>query len=192
MYNMSKEIKKLTFQYAYISLEKEEVDEICTSVEGEIRAYIEKNYPDQFNRMFDEKNQKEIKEENSFSEPEEEYEIPQKEIKNKGLKKVYRKIAAKIHPDKAEGDSDLFSEAAKAYEKDNMIKLIEIAASINIEITTLMPETIELIKINIKDLSDHTNKQKSTIAWAWYNGNEEERKMLIENLFNTGDPNDKT
>ncbi len=89
-------IKKLTLQYSYLLLEKEEVDEICLIQEKEIRAYIEKHYPDDYKHMFpkveivDSPPPKIIEEDLS-----EEREIKQKTKKNKDIRLLYKKIAKK-------------------------------------------------------------------------------------------------
>ena len=44
--------KKLTLQYAYLKLEKEETDEICSSVEPEIRSYMEEHYPEHYKDFY--------------------------------------------------------------------------------------------------------------------------------------------
>ena len=49
----SHKIKKLTLQYAYLSLEKEEIDEKCQDAEAQIRSYIEKNCPNQYKQIYD-------------------------------------------------------------------------------------------------------------------------------------------
>ena len=92
--------KKLTLQYAYLILEQEEVDEICSSTEGEIRAYIEEHYPEYYRSLFETPatHMPGPREEETEEIPKEDHQPA--EPKNKDLKKLYRRIAEKTHPDK--------------------------------------------------------------------------------------------
>jgi len=87
-----------------LELEQEEIDEACNSVETEMREYMKKNYPEQFKNLWKE-NTKTPDEQNNPESIPEESEAPEEETrqpipKNKDLKKLYRKIAEKTHPDK--------------------------------------------------------------------------------------------
>ena len=191
---MSRQFRKLTLQYAYLQLEKEEVYEICKEVEPKIREYLKNNYPEHYDTFF---GKAEVKNPNSNKMTESDLiddspdleDIEQdiennKEPKNKDLKKLYRKIVEKTHPDKT-GDnskSDLFSDAVNAYESNDIAKMLDIAGKLNIEIVDLSPESVMLLKENIKTITSEIVSKKQTTGWAWYNAkeNEEEKKRLIE------------
>ena len=49
---MSKKFQKLALQYAYLQLEKEEVDETCITVEKEMREYLEKHHPEHYETFY--------------------------------------------------------------------------------------------------------------------------------------------
>ena len=135
---MSRKFKKLTLQYAYLQLEAEEVNDICTQVEPEIREYIKQHYPEHYDAFFkslpDKPGSNKVTENDQIEEEipdleDIEHEIEKKEPKNKDLKKLYRKIAETTHPDKI-GDnslSELFSDAVKAYRENDIAKMLEIA-----------------------------------------------------------------
>ena len=130
-YNMSKiKIKKLSLQYSYLLLEKSEKQEICSSMETKIRDMISKEYPEKFkliyekthpskfqhNEIKDEPNKEdEDREENTTTTTEEETndtKVINKTEKNPDLKKLYRKVAERTHPDKVVNNSlsHIFSE----------------------------------------------------------------------------------
>ena len=183
---MTNKLKKLTLQYAYLKLEKEEVDEICSSVEGEMRAYLEKHYPEYCETFF--APPIETVAENpplSEEETEEETEEPAPP-KNKDLKKLYRRIAEKTHPDRA-GNNDyteLFSQAAEAYANNDIGRLLDIAGAANIELTELSPESVSLLKNNIETIFKEIYNKKQTTAWAWYNAqSDEEKEVIIKNIL---------
>ena len=107
--------------------------------------------------------------------------------KNKDLRKLYRKIASATHPDKT-GDEDLskvFDQAARAYEKDDLAALLDIAGNLNIEIIELSPESLVLLKNNIDLLSKEINTLKENTSWYWANAkDEEEKNKILEFVYN--------
>mgnify|MGYP003124487611 CR=1 FL=1 len=176
-------IKKLTLKYAYLSLEKEEIEEICSSVEGEMRSYLDEHYPEHYQAYFGSQTKNQI-EDDLHKES-----SPAPKIKNKDLKTIYRKIASKIHPDKDKGDGDLFSKAAKAYSESDIGKLLEIAGTIGVEIQELSQETIILLDKNIDDLEKEIKSKKQTSAWMWAQAksNSEKDEIIQYILNNKGD-----
>jgi hypothetical protein len=187
MYSMSKlKFRRLTLQYAYLKVEEEEIDEVCKDVEKDIRTYLQEHYPDHYNSFFDppEKPEEPIKEtgQDTRPEPEEKPAAP----KNKDLKKLYRKIAENTHPDKTGNNqyADLFSEAARAYDQNDIGKLLEIAGNLNIELLELSPSSILLLENNIKTLSLEIHNKKNTVAWSWSKSStDEEKDKLIAMVF---------
>jgi hypothetical protein len=183
--------KKLTLQYSYLILEKEEVDEVCFEMEKEIRKIIKLKYPKEYEEIFGSKNPKqnlkkpppqeypdEVSE--NIEEVSENIEV-QKSIKNKDVKKLYRKIAEKTHPDKT-GNNDraeMFSNATKAYEQNNVGTLLNLAGALNIELTSLSPETVKLLENNIVLLSQEINTLKNTAAWAFHSADSDEQKEKV-------------
>ena len=198
IYNMSNKIKikKHILKYGYLKLEKQEVDEICENMEKEIRSYFEKNFPDQF-KEFNNLKQKQIeknlqkqvqdakieeKEETSTAEePTIREEVETLNKTNPDIKRMYRKIAEKSHPDKVGNDSlaQIFSEAANAYKTQDVGKLLDLASLLNIEFTNLSEDTIFQLEKNIKLLNDHIVNKKSTTAWKWYTADSDEVKKNI-------------
>jgi hypothetical protein len=190
---MANKFKKLSLQYAYLRLEKEEVVEACLSTEGEIRSYIEKHYREAYRSIYGPPS-------NPVSppivEPEEEKEIEEEEIKeepeptvpkNKDLKTLYRRIAEKTHPDRAGSNeyAELFSQAAEAYAHNDIARLLEIAGVANIELIELSDESLSLLKNNIETISKDIDMKKQTAAWVWYNAeSDEQRENIVKNILN--------
>jgi len=166
---MPTSFKKLNHQYAYLKLEKKEVEEICLIAESEIRKYMEEYYPEFYENIFPPaRNAADTKTppENQIS-PEEK--IPTPEPKNKELKKIYHSIAQKCHPDKQnDGDSELFSAAAEAYANNDVGKLIQICSQIDVELNNLSEESLNIFRENINSLSISIEEKKESIGWAWH------------------------
>jgi len=189
---MSKKFQKLILQYAYLELEQEEIDEACNSVETEMREYMKKNYPEQFKNLWKE-NTKTPDEQNNPESIPEESEAPEEETrqpipKNKDLKKLYRKIAEKTHPDKVGSNQyvTIFSDSAAAYATNDLAKLMQIAGGINIEIIELSPESIKLVENNIKEIAEAIYHKKQTTAWAWSQSTTgEEKDRIVKNILSS-------
>ena len=177
MYIMSKKIKKLSLHYSYLRLEEEEVTEICEEVESEMRSALKEHHPQEFDIFYGP----------SINAPEEIPNIPneleekiEEGNKNPDVKKLYRRIAKKIHPDKKEGgNEEQFKRAAVAYSENNVAVLLEIAAQHNIELTALSEETIELMKSNIKTLQEEIHTKKGSSSWAFSQAQTPEQKLDI-------------
>jgi hypothetical protein len=199
IYNMSRTFKKLTLQYAFLKIEKEEVKEICEEQETSLKEYMRKHYPDFFKEPDSpqedhSKKPPEIKKNLEDTEPEDLESIEEKisqepsTPKNKDLKNLYRKIVSKTHPDKIGDDkhTDIFNAAARAYESDDLAKLLEIAGSLNVEVSQLSPEAVALLKININSMTKEINTLKQSAAWAWASAKtEEEKKAIINFIINS-------
>jgi hypothetical protein len=195
---MSRKFKKLILQYAYLKLEKEEIEEICLLIEKEMRSYMEEHYPEGYEAFYGPP---------AESPPEEETpqvpscestaeEIPEDSEegdklpppKNKELRNLYRKIAEKTHPDKTGSNdhADLFSQASQAYANNDIATLLDIAGRTNVEIDELSEASILLLKKNIQNISKEISSKKETAAWAWHQSETDEQKeVIIKHILTT-------
>ena len=185
---MPKKFKKLTLQYAYLQLEKEEIDEACISVEEEMREYLKKHYPEHYETFYAPPPQTEqptpaeiTPEEEVEEEGTEDEEHTPSPPKNKDLRKLYRKIAEKTHPDKVGNNkyAQLFSEASQAYSKNDIAVLLNLAGTLNIELLELSAESLLLLENNINTLAMEIYKKKKTTAWVWHQSESEEQKEAL-------------
>jgi len=198
--------QKLSFQYFYLCLDLEETTELCFQADEDMHKFMKEKYPDYYKAMYASKPQgatenkiektegedsnedddasiKEDNDEENLSGAEEDIKsIP----KNKDLKKLYRKIAEKTHPDKVGNDkyASVFSAAAQAYVSNNLAEILKICGNMNIEIIELCPESIALLKENIKEISEAIYHKKQTAAWVWTEAkNEQQKRELIEKIL---------
>ncbi len=118
------------------------------------------------------------------------------------VKKLFRKISLKIHPDKLEefppGDIKneklrLYSAARTALDNNDFIRMIEIASKIEIEIPETPPSMVESVQREINSIKKQMDKIESTMVWQWFVCEDEQKKeaMLDEMLrkmyeINTG------
>ena len=179
IYIMSRKFKKLTLQYAFLKLEKEEVKEICEKQEKEIHKYIRENHPEYYkkqNNQIENQPNPNVEKDNQTEDA-----SGTSTIKNKDLKKLYRIIASKTHPDKIGDDQHvgIFNSAARAYEEDNLATLLEIAGGLNVEVFELSPESVVLIENNISSLNKEINTMKTSTGWGWYKAQTPKEKKAV-------------
>jgi hypothetical protein len=189
MYGMTNiKLKKLTLQYSYLLLEKDELSIMCEKVEKEIRSYMKEKYPEEYDIMQNTPAQifkESAIDESKDSDEAEEAEIPKS--KNKDLKKLYRKIIEKTHPDKTGNDkyASEFSRAAKAYSDGNLAEMLELSGHLNLDIIDLSENSIKLLKENVQTLVDDIVIIKKTWAWKWDNAKSEDVKLnIVKSILN--------
>ena len=111
-----------------------------------------------------------------------------KEHKNENLRKVFKKIAIKIHPDKLVGKSEfereykniLFEKARQSFEINDYHGILEVAEELNIEFPPPTQDQIEMLKQTNSDLEIEINVIKKSIVWNWYHGDEQAKDLLMK------------
>ena len=181
---MSRKFKKLSLQYSFLKLEKEEVEEISAEAAIDLeRSYREKHGEFKFKPK---ETKKEINTQPE-SESEPKTENNGEKYKNKDLKRLYRKIASATHPDKTGNvdKSPIFDKAARAYENNNLAQMLDIAGGLNIEILELSQESIILLENNIKNIVNDISTLKGQTAWHWANAKtDEDKNKILDFLYN--------
>ena len=114
------------------------------------------------------------------------YEEIQTDIEEDTIKKVYRKVAAKTHPDKG-GDEEKFKIAAKANKNNDFGTLLEMADELEIDIL-LDDELINEMSKQCKAVIENITKMKTTTAWTWVHCHPNEREGLRQYILATIKP----
>ena len=114
------------------------------------------------------------------------YEEIQTDIEEDTIKKVYRKVAAKTHPDKG-GDEEKFKIAAKANKNNDFGTLLEMADELEIDIL-LDDELINEMNKQCKAVIENITKMKTTTAWTWVHCHPNEREGLRQYILTTINP----
>ena len=115
----------------------------------------------------------------------------EKEEKDGNLKKVFRKIALQIHPDKLEKFSDfekqlktkLFEKARDAFQENDYYAMVEVAEQLKIDLPPPTQEQIELMKKTNKSLEKEIDVLKRSVVWGWYHADEENEKEKIMDRY---------
>jgi len=110
--------------------------------------------------------------------------VEQDKSKDPEVKKLFKKIASKIHPDKTsslEGETKkekeaLFKKAIAAMEDDNLVTLADVALELGIDIPVVPEAKIKLTQQKINDIKRQLHMIESTLVWKWYFSEDEEKK----------------
>ena len=112
------------------------------------------------------------------------YEEIKTDVSEDTMKKVYRKVANKTHPDKKGGSEEMFKIAAKAKKNNDFGQLLEMADELEIDIE-LSNELIDEMNKQCNAVVNNINTIKTTTAWTWAHCHEVEREGLRQYILAT-------
>jgi hypothetical protein len=190
-------IKKKIYEYAYVRMDKDDIQNECNKYEQELRDYIRDNFPAEYKKLNPEAEpvkevQISLKEEITYIEDDlididikEDTEIDP-DFK-KDIRYIYRQIAAETHPDKigSNKSTDLFSQASQAYSMESIGDLLYLALQVNIEIPKLSQQSLIFLNEEIDKLRSHISGLKNTFGWSWGRCTNKEEKQKLSQLYIT-------
>lgn len=91
--------------------------------------------------------------------------------------KLKKLISLKSHPDKVKGKEELFKQAMKAWDEDDLFNLIYVAGTLNITIPKNLPNSV--YKEAIVKMESKKRKLLSTYAWVWFEHPEKKNMLRI-------------
>ena len=107
------------------------------------------------------------------------------DVSEETIKDVYRKVAAKTHPDKKDGDEEVFKKLNKANKNKDFGTILEMADEYDIPIETSEFMMLEMAKQN-KSIVNSIENMKLTWAWTFAhlrgNDKEEFKKYVLQQL----------
>lgn len=109
------------------------------------------------------------------------------------VKKMFKKIATKIHPDKLaqledgfekQKKQELFEKARTALEDNDILILADVAMELGIEIPEITPELLKNTENKIIAIKKELNQIESTMVWHWFfTEDKAQKKAILEKLF---------
>lgn len=96
-------------------------------------------------------------------------------------KRLYKKLAMVLHPDKPGGSDEAFKTAKDAYRKKDTLKLLLLAEEAGVP-TDGMYSRKDDLSGSLKLLETKIESIKSSLAYTWYNAAEDERPTLREHI----------
>ena len=184
---------KLSFMESDLSMKKEIIDKEDVKFIKSINDILNAN--EDLKKMFDEKEKQRldsIKKDNTDENEKVDVDMDEdiddsielsefdKRDKSDAIKKVYRKIVKKTHPDKVSDFklNDLYMRASEFYEIDDIISLYNICDELDIEYE-LSEDYYSLIEGKIEDISRDISSIEQTFTWKWYTAETDDMKNRI-------------
>jgi hypothetical protein len=167
-------LKKLMSEYEFLSIDEQYRSEL-----------IESNRQDFMEKVSNLITDREPSPKNDKSSPKKEKEsFDAGERTLSKIKKIYRDIAKKCHPDKTADPNliDLYMQAELAHSENNIIELFRIAAQLNIKIN-LEDSDLSLILSIIDKKKKHIASLEQSYIWLWIHAPSEEFKDKIVSKF---------
>jgi hypothetical protein len=107
------------------------------------------------------------------------------DVSEETIKDVYRKVAAKTHPDKKDGDEEEFKKLSEANKNKDFGTILEMADEYDIPIETSEFMMLEMAKQN-KSIISTIENMKLTWAWTWAhlkgNDKKEFKRYVLQQL----------
>lgn len=144
-----------------------------------------------FNSALAAKQRQDLFENDKVQELAEEEESEEKESPNRDplFKKLFRKIVIKCHPDRMDPDLsikqqaeyiDLYDQANKANDDDNMALLITVAIKLEIELSEEYYEHVHKIEEESQRIEKEIEGIQGSIAWQWYHAEDEKKDLMLD------------
>lgn len=175
-----RQLKRLIRKYEFLLEDWEEVDEINKTANMEMSAELNKHRPP------------DIKPSDFESEWDDEKETESPE-RDAALKKLFRKIVVKCHPDKIPGDLsevrtleliDLYEKAIEAHDSQNWALMVIVAIKLEIDLPEEAEEKISEIEKDVEDLENKIEEATTSVPWQWYHSSEDLKEKIVENYLN--------
>lgn len=170
---MSRSLKKLTHKYEYLKLELEELEEQSEEYTSEWSKLFGRYFIDRGKEMWLNEETGELR-----KEPPSDEEETKKDVKPEKVKKLYRKLSTKLHPDKG-GSAEVFSYLKQYYESKNLIELLKLASDYNIDYE-LDEEDELLIQNSCYSISQKIEGVQSTLSWTYFTGDKKKKLYVIK------------
>lgn len=179
--SISRNLKRLIRKYEFLLEDWEDVYEISKKANQEMMREINKQRPPEIN-------------DSDFTVKEEEEESSKEPAaEDKILKKLFRKIVVKCHPDKLPEDlSDiqkalmlnLYDQAIDAHDTNNWALMVVVAIKVGVELPEEANEMIDLISKNVAELEEKINSTINGPAWIFYHIENSKKEEYIKNYLN--------
>ena len=101
------------------------------------------------------------------------------------LKKLYRTIAQKTHPDKTTDErlNEIFKLSAEAMQEENWMALVEFAGELNLDIEFLSDETCKAVEDSIDRNQKKISVIKNTFSYIWSCQKDDNDKSIFKSMF---------
>ena len=95
------------------------------------------------------------------------------------VRALYRDIMKQTHPDKKENNEQLYIEANKAKNENNLHKLLDVGKKLKLNLSDISREQLNLLESNIKEIKEKTREIKNSYPWVWFHGSQQTKHEVI-------------
>jgi len=179
---MNTHLQRIIRKYEFLLEDWEDVNEISQKANQEMFREINLNKPD--NILEDDFAKKEVEEESNESE-----ELESDAI----LKKLFRKVVVKCHPDKLYSDitdiekirlSTLYDQAIEAHDAKNWALMVVVAIKLGVELPAEADDMVSQIEEEAQELEEKISNVTTSPAWKFYHADEEDKAEIIKTYIN--------
>ena len=178
---MNIQLQRLIRKYEFLLEDWQDVKEISQSANQEMSREIHANKPDNI-----------LESDFTTEEAEEDEEQHEESASDAELKKLFRKVIIKCHPDKLGADvsdveririAELYNQAIEAHDDKNWALMIIVAIKLGVELPAEADDMLEQIQENAIELEQKISKETSSLAWQFYHADEEEKAKILQNYL---------
>ena len=95
------------------------------------------------------------------------------------VRALYRDIMKQTHPDKKENNEQLYIEANKAKNENNLHKLLDVGKKLKLNLSDISREQLNLLESNIKEIEEKIREIKNSYPWVWFHGSQQTKHEVI-------------
>mgnify|MGYP001573458284 CR=1 FL=1 len=172
---MSNALKKFSLKYQYLKLELEEAEERAEEYNTKWNRLFGKYFVDKNSEMWVNEETGEIRKDDPNIKPKKKTPPPRSKIR-----KLYKKLSTFVHPDKG-GSVEEFNSLKEAYEKVDLIELLNFAGQFGVEYIIDEEDQILLDKVCNELEKDHTNITNS-LAYTFFTKSKKHKLAVIQML----------
>ena len=103
-----------------------------------------------------------------------------KKVDSVKMKKLFKKLATILHPDRGGSDED-FYKINEAYEEGDLVTLLKYAKEYGIEYEFDTSDS-EIFEENLSKIELEINRMKGTLAWVWGTGDPKARMRVVRTV----------
>ena len=170
---MSVNLKKFFHRYQFLKLELDETEEVAQKYISEFNKIFGKYIVDKNSEMWVNEETGEIRPDKPDSEA-----PKSKPPKPEKIKKLYKTLSKYTHPDKG-GDIEDFNAIKTAYEKNNLLELIQYAGKYDVEVE-VAEEDLNLLDKSCSGLESQIEGYRKSPAWTFYTGNKNQKIGILK------------
>tara|TARA_B110000285_G_scaffold109583_1_gene124414 strand:- start:654 stop:1238 length:585 start_codon:yes stop_codon:yes gene_type:complete len=171
---MTLNLKKFSYKYSFLKMDLEDTTTQAEKYIQEFNSFFGKYFVDQGQEVW-------INEETGEISTEDPLKVKKKKSKKQQpdkIKKLYRKLSTKTHPDKG-GDVDDFNKVKEAYNDGNLMELLILAGRYDIKVDVTEEDETLLTK-SCSNLEEQINGFKNSPAWNFYTGDKNKRYSILK------------